>query len=174
MTECNILVCGDGAGVTSYLTRHLTGEFPRDYQPSSATVFDITFPTTHGPIVCHCFEHFNQQDLPAHIDAIMVFFDRTNVFSFTASISTIKSCYQQYPQTPIIWLSNKCDIRYPAIKERIVGQQLRAQFNDLWRSGQLVYYLLSAKSNYNFEKPFLHVLRTLTNDNQLNFTEITA
>ena len=34
-----------------------------------------------------------------------------------------------------------------------------------------MYYDISAKSNYNFEKPFLHLARKLTGRNDLQFVE---
>ena len=36
------------------------------------------------------------------------------------------------------------------------------------------YYDISAKSNYNFEKPFLWLARKLTGDANLEFTEMPA
>ena len=36
------------------------------------------------------------------------------------------------------------------------------------------YYDISAKSNYNFEKPFLWLARKLSGDNQLHFVEAPA
>ena len=36
------------------------------------------------------------------------------------------------------------------------------------------YYDISAKSNYNFEKPFLWLARKLTGDPNLEFTEMPA
>jgi len=38
----------------------------------------------------------------------------------------------------------------------------------------LQYYDISAKSNYNFEKPFLYLARRLVNDNNLQFVEAPA
>ncbi|XP_062229141.1 GTP-binding nuclear protein Ran-3-like isoform X3 [Phragmites australis] len=42
------------------------------------------------------------------------------------------------------------------------------------RKKSLQYYEISAKSNYNFEKPFLYLARKLTGDMNLRFVEETA
>lgn len=42
------------------------------------------------------------------------------------------------------------------------------------RKKNLAYYDISAKINYNFEKPFLFLARKLTGEGALEFTEETA
>lgn len=42
------------------------------------------------------------------------------------------------------------------------------------RKKNLQYYEISAKSNYNFEKPFLYLARKLTGDTHLTFVEEVA
>ena len=42
------------------------------------------------------------------------------------------------------------------------------------RKKNLAYYDISAKSNYNFEKPFLYLTRKLTGDSTLEFAEAPA
>lgn len=42
------------------------------------------------------------------------------------------------------------------------------------RKKNLAYFDISAKSNYNFEKPFLWLARKLTGDAHLEFTEAPA
>ena len=42
------------------------------------------------------------------------------------------------------------------------------------RKKNLQYYEISAKSNYNFEKPFLYLARKLTGDPNLHFVEAVA
>ena len=42
------------------------------------------------------------------------------------------------------------------------------------RKKNLQYYDISAKSNYNFEKPFLYIIRKLTDNPDANFVEAPA
>jgi GTP-binding nuclear protein Ran len=53
-------------------------------------------------------------------------------------------------EIPIVVCGNKVDLR-----ERVV----RPKDIDFHRRHDLQYYDISAKSNYNFEKPFLYILR---------------
>ena len=39
------------------------------------------------------------------------------------------------------------------------------------RKKNIQYYDVSAKSNYQYEKPFLHLLRKISGDPELNLTE---
>merc|ERR1711964_300715 len=61
---------------------------------------------------------------------------------------------------PIVLVGNKVDVKDPQVKARNI------QFH---RKRNLQYYDLSARSNYNFEKPFLWLARRLTNQPNLTF-----
>ena len=51
---------------------------------------------------------------------------------------------------------------------------MKARNIQFHRKRNLQYYDLSARSNYNFEKPFLWLARKLSGDNQLHFVEAPA
>uniref|UniRef100_A0A7S3RUH5 GTP-binding nuclear protein n=1 Tax=Emiliania huxleyi TaxID=2903 RepID=A0A7S3RUH5_EMIHU len=66
---------------------------------------------------------------------------------------------------PIVLVGNKVDV-----KER----KVKAKQITFHRKKNLQYYDISAKSNYNFEKPFLWLARKLCGDPQLVFVESPA
>jgi GTP-binding nuclear protein Ran len=66
---------------------------------------------------------------------------------------------------PIVLCGNKVDVR---------NRQVRAKTITFHRKKNLQYYELSAKSNYNFEKPFLYLARKLAGDPNLQFVESPA
>jgi GTP-binding nuclear protein Ran len=66
---------------------------------------------------------------------------------------------------PIVLVGNKVDV-----KER----KVKAKQITFHRKKNLAYYDISAKSNYNFEKPFLYLARKLTGIQDLAFTEAPA
>ena len=66
---------------------------------------------------------------------------------------------------PIVLCGNKVDVR---------NRQVRAKTITFHRKKNLQYYELSAKSNYNFEKPFLYLARKLAGNSALVFTESPA
>ena len=66
---------------------------------------------------------------------------------------------------PIVLCGNKVDVR---------NRQVRAKTITFHRKKNLQYYDISAKSNYNFEKPFLYLARKLAGDPNLQFVESPA
>merc|ERR1711998_719726 len=61
---------------------------------------------------------------------------------------------------PIVLVGNKVDVK---------DRQVKAKNIQFHRKRNLQYYDLSARSNYNFEKPFLWLARRLTNQPNLQF-----
>lgn len=66
---------------------------------------------------------------------------------------------------PIVLCGNKVDIRDRKVKAKAIT---------FHRKKSLQYYELSAKSNYNFEKPFLWIARKLIGNQALTFVEAPA
>ena len=54
---------------------------------------------------------------------------------------------------PIVLCGNKVDVK---------NRQVKAKMVTFHRKKNLQYYEISAKSNYNFEKPFLYLARKLS------------
>jgi len=66
---------------------------------------------------------------------------------------------------PIVLCGNKIDVKDRKVKPRHIT---------FHRKKNLQYYEISAKSNYNFEKPFLYLARKLANRPELHFTQAPA
>lgn len=85
---------------------------------------------------------------------------------------------------PIVLCGNKVDIKDRKVKAKniIFHRKKNLQVYNMchvmwWCSPSLShiqYYDISAKSNYNFEKPFLWLARKLTGDPNLEFVEMPA
>jgi GTP-binding nuclear protein Ran len=63
---------------------------------------------------------------------------------------------------PVVLVGNKVDVKDRKVKARQIVFS---------RKHGIQYYDVSAKSNYQFEKPFLWLLKRLTNDSGLTLTE---
>ena len=59
-------------------------------------------------------------------------------------------------------------------KVEVKDRKVKAKQITFHRKKNLQYYDISAKSNYNFEKPFLWLARKLSGDNTLQFVEAPA
>jgi len=66
---------------------------------------------------------------------------------------------------PIVLVGNKVDVKDRKVKAKVIT---------FHRKKNIQYYDISAKSNYNFEKPFLYLARKLTGDANLEFAEAPA
>jgi GTP-binding nuclear protein Ran len=66
------------------------------------------------------------------------------------------------PDAHIVLVGNKVDV-----KER----KVKAKQIIFHRKKNIQYYDVSAKSNYQYEKPFLHLLRKISGDYELTLVE---
>lgn len=66
---------------------------------------------------------------------------------------------------PIVLCGNKVDVK---------DRKLRAKTITYHRKNNMQYYDISARSNYNFEKPFLWLARKLAGNPDVNFIHETA
>jgi GTP-binding nuclear protein Ran len=66
---------------------------------------------------------------------------------------------------PIVLCGNKVDVKERKVKAKTIT---------FHRKKNLQYYDISAKSNYNFEKPFLWLARKLVGNNALEFVAAPA
>lgn len=66
---------------------------------------------------------------------------------------------------PIVLCGNKVDVKERKVKAKAIT---------FHRKKNLQYYDISAKSNYNFEKPFLWLARKLVGNPQLEFVAAPA
>ena len=66
---------------------------------------------------------------------------------------------------PMVLCGNKVEVKDRKVKAKTIN---------FHRKKNLQYYEISAKSNYNFEKPFLYLARKLTGEPNLVFVESPA
>ncbi|RZC72918.1 hypothetical protein C5167_048398 [Papaver somniferum] len=66
---------------------------------------------------------------------------------------------------PVVLCGNKVDVK---------NRQVKAKQVTFHRKKNTQYYEISAKSNYNFENPFLYLARKLAGDATIHFVESSA
>ena len=156
------ITCGfygaSGVGKSTFILRHKTGEFnTTSYLSKIDTV--LPFYTSRGLINVRCVEDCN----PINIDCAIVLFDDRNTPHHATGIIEMLKCTGL---TNIILCWSKSDMI------RVKDNNYNRITDMISRYG-IVFYDISAKSNYNFGKPFLHCMRKRTNDNTLHFKEST-
>ncbi len=92
-------------------------------------------------------------------------FDVTSLISYKNVPNWHRDLVRVSENMPIVLCGNKMDIKNPKVKPKTIV---------FHRKKNLQYYDISAKSNYNFEKPFLWLARKLIGDPNLEFVAMPA
>lgn len=98
-------------------------------------------------------------------DCAIIMFDVTHRISYKSVPNWHRDLTRVCENIPIVLLGNKVDMK---------DRKVKAKQITFHRKKNLAYYDISAKSNYNFEKPFLYLARKLTDIDDLVFTEAPA
>merc|ERR1719287_216528 len=168
-----LLVGDGGVGKTTFVKRHLTGEFEKKYVATiGVEVHAMPFDTNRGRLIFNVWDTAGQEKFGGLRDGYyiqgqcaIIMFDVTSRISYKNVGVWFRDLTRVCENIPIVLVGNKVDV-----KER----KLKAKQITFHRKKNLQYYDISAKSNYNFEKPFLWLARKLSGDNQLHFVEAPA
>jgi len=95
----------------------------------------------------------------------IIFFDVTSRVTYKNVSNWHRDLIRVCESIPICLCGNKVDIK---------DRKVKAKQITFHRKKNLQYYDISAKSNYNFEKPFLYLARKLVGDPNLTFVEAPA
>merc|ERR1712076_87755 len=165
---------GDGGvGKTTLVKRHLTGEFEKKYIPTlGVEVHPLKFTTNCGPLTFNVWDTAGQEKFGGLRDGYyiqgqcaIIMLDVTSRITYKNVPNWHRDIVRVCENIPIVLTGNKVDV-----KER----KVKAKSITFHRKKNLQYYDISAKSNYNFEKPFLWLARKLIGDPNLEFVEMPA
>nr|XP_040247861.1 GTP-binding nuclear protein Ran-2 isoform X1 [Aegilops tauschii subsp. strangulata] len=204
-----LVIVGDGGtGKTTFVKRHLTGEFEKKYErmcglflvsllhlyclacimakkfnispppppPFAATigveVHPLDFTTNCGKIRFYCWDTAGQEKFGGlrdgyyiHGQCAIIMFDVTSRLTYKNVPTWHRDLCRVCENIPIVLCGNKVDVK---------NRQVKAKQVTFHRKKNLQYYEISAKSNYNFEKPFLYLARKLAGDPNIHFVEAVA
>jgi len=165
-----ILVGDGGVGKTTFVKRHRTGEFEKKYVATMGVeVHPIPFHTTLGKVIFNCWDTAGQEKFGGLRDgyyiggqAAIIMFDVTSRVTYKSVPHWYKDLVRVCEHIPIVLCGNKVDSKDRKVKPKDIH---------FHRKKNLQYYDISAKSNYNFEKPFLYIARKLTGNPNCQFTD---
>lgn len=167
--EFKLVLVGDGAvGKTTLVRRHLTGEFEKRYIPTlGVEVHPLKFQTNFGELIFNVWDTAGQEKFGGlrdgyyiQSDCALIMFDVTSRITYKNVPNWYRDIDRICEKIPIVLVGNKVDITDRQVKARQI------QFH---RKRNLQYYDVSARTNYNFERPFLWLARRLTNQTTLTF-----
>ncbi|CAI0389559.1 unnamed protein product [Linum tenue] len=156
-----LVIVGDGGtGKTTFVKRHLTGEFEKKYEPTiGVEVHPLDFTTNCGKIRFYCWDTAGQEKFGGlrdgyyiHGQCAIIMFDVTARLTYKNVPTWHRDLCRVCENIPIVLCGNKVDVK---------NRQVKAKQVTFHRKKNLQYYEISAKSNYNFEKPFLYLARKL-------------
>ena len=168
-----VLVGDGGTGKTTFVKRHMTGEFEKRYIATlGVEVRTLPFYTTAGAVNFNVWDTAGQEKFGGLRDgyyigghAGCIFFDVTARLTYLSVPTWFRDLNRICENIPIVLVGNKVDMKDRKVKPRQVT---------FHRKKNLQYIEISAKSNYNVEKPFLYIARRLLGDSSLEFSEAPA
>merc|ERR1712134_58629 len=171
VAEFKLVLVGDGGvGKTTFVKRHTTGEFEKQYNATiGVEVRPMPFHTNKGLIKFNVWDTAGQEKLGGLRDGYyiggqcgIIMFDVTSRITYSNVPKWYKDLTRVCDVIPICLVGNKVDVK---------DRKVKAKQITFHRKKSLQYYDISAKSNYQFEKPFVWLLRKLTNETALNLVE---
>ncbi|KAF4510730.1 hypothetical protein G6O67_002600 [Ophiocordyceps sinensis] len=168
-----VLVGDGGTGKTTFVKRHLTGEFEKKYMATlGVEVHPLGFTTNFGQIQFDVWDTAGQEKFGGLRDGYyingqcgIIMFDVTSRITYKNVPNWHRDLVRVCENIPIVLCGNKVDVKERKVKAKTIT---------FHRKKNLQYYDISAKSNYNFEKPFLWLARKLVGNPQLDFVAAPA
>ena len=153
-----IVIVGNSAvGKTTFLHRWCTGDFLRVPAPTynlthtrlrfNTTYGEVAFTILDGPLIGQAFDA---------IDGAIIMFDVTSQKSYDDTSAWKELLGDSVAN--VVLCGNKADLSPRVVNANNILNH---------RKWDVKYFDISAKSNYNFEKPFLTLARMLTGHNDL-------
>lgn len=178
--QFKIILVGDGGvGKTALMCRHLTGNYSSSIPSTQGVaVHPLNFNTNRGMVQLSCWDTAGRKELMGladgyylKADAVIYMFDLSDLSTFENIPKWCKSVTEVTFGIPAVLVGNKADLTDRQVtSERFASRPYyRRKYND---KELMQCYEVSAKSCYNFDKPFLYLIRELLNDQSVNFVGI--
>merc|ERR1712147_165408 len=168
-----VLVGDGGTGKTTFVKRHLTGEFEKKYVATiGVEVNPLPFDTNRGRILFNVWDTAGQEKFGGLRDGYyiqgqcaIIMFDVTGRITYKNVPVWFRDLMRVCEAIPIVLVGNKVDVKERKVKVKQIN---------FHRKKNLGYYDISAKSNFNYEKPFLYLAKKLVGDQHLTFVDTVA
>jgi len=172
MQPLKCLVLGpEKAGKTTYVNRLTTGDFTREYLPTQGvteSTYSLTwweeewcrFTLVDGKEEKKVREELEDEVPPSlddfspdRVDCAIILFDRADLKDPTIILEWMSKLASQCGSVPFVVCGNKADQPIEDAKE------LNKKLRRFIRTFKISYFDISAKSCYNFEKPWQHLAK---------------
>lgn len=165
----DVIVVGDSnVGKTTYLNRLASGEFTnKPIKTTNKNLYPISF-NVYSPknkhiknIIFNCWD-LDEDMIKDHggAEGAIIMFDVTVPESYNELNFLYERMTKIYGDIAFVLCGNKVDLKDRKVKATNISSV---------DNNNMKYYDISAKSNYNYEKPFLSLAREFTGDPDLVF-----
>ena len=166
-----MLVGDGGTGKSTLVPRHLNGHFNSHYeQTQGVNIRSLNFQTNYGQVKFEVWDIGSMEKYETNLisfydnaDGAIILFSLTSPLTYRSLDAWRNSVLRMVPNIPTVLCGNKVDCP----DRKIISANI-----DKHRQWCCPYYEISAKSNYNFEKPFLSLAGKLLGRDDLIFTSI--
>ena len=126
----------------------------------------MKFNTTLGPITLHVYDCpvDDHKYLTQKCDAIISFYTSQ---SHEKTQELLDAYIKLHPGVLVVTAWGLCDLKE---ETRFMRPYMKTTSGCHFLTKGKQMYQVSGKSNYNFEKPFLHIMRQLSGNQSLSFT----
>jgi GTP-binding nuclear protein Ran len=152
-TTYNFIIAGDGGvGKTSFINRYWNGNFSKQYiatigkKEYKSKVIDLTCIDVAGQ------EKYCNQNYGEKINGAIIMFDVHSRISYDNIPFWYEKIVKEYGNIPIVICGNKVDRPHQKVKAKDVN---------IHRKYGVEFYFVSAKSMYNYEKPFSSLMKQI-------------
>lgn len=168
----NLKVCligGSQTGKTTFAKTHLAKEYSEQYNPTMGVeVYSLVCETNCGSFTLNIWDTAGNKDFEGLKDgyylnssAAIAFYTKDKVLETNEYVEEFK---QVCPDVPIINVWNKSDV----LDENIFFEHMNKSMYDQFP------FQISIKDIYNFERPFLEILKNHTGNPYLEIINIYA
>lgn len=175
MRSFKVVLLGEGGvGKSTWVKRHLTGDFEKRYKATlGVEVHPLKFNTNYGNICLNVWDCAGQEKFGGLRDgyyiqgnACIVMFDLTSLRTFKNATKWIYDFIRVAgADKPIVLCGSKHDLKHD-LGTRNVPNEL---ISDLVQKTRISYFEISSKTNYNFDEPFLEISKRLMGKADLQF-----
>ena len=123
-----VLVGDGGTGKTTFVKRHLTGEFEKKYEPTiGVEVHPLDFTTNRGKIRFYCWDTAGQEKFGGlrdgyyiHANAAIIMFDVTSRLTYKNVPTWHRDLTRVCENIPVVLVGNKVDVKNRQVKPKQV------------------------------------------------------
>jgi GTP-binding nuclear protein Ran len=165
------VIGASGLGKTTWVKRLATGDFTWKHIPTlGVEVHPLTLRTNHGPVIFNLWDVAGLDKYRGLGDGYFIQSHGAILF-LTSDVEDNKRRLLEFRRinsgdTPVVCVIPKCDV--PRSMEESLATHGMQKFA---KANGLLIYPMSAKSNYNFEKPLLAIASALFKVSELRFVD---